>query len=75
MRQTPHIGPEDMEEKIRKAQDAVWEDVTVEELKQEWLRTSGLAGRHDAPSDAKEKARIAKQKYFEALEKEAQKSN
>lgn len=62
-----------MRQKIKRAKEISYEDVTLEELKQEWLKTSSAAGRHDAPPDAQEKARTTKQKYFEALEKEQSK--
>lgn len=68
------LDEEDMKRKIENAETAQFVDVTLEELKQEWLKTSGVAGRHDAPPDAQEKAHAAKKKYFEALEKESGRS-
>lgn len=64
---------ESMRKKIELAREVDFKDVTLEELKQEWLKTASEANRHDAPPDAQEKAREAKQKYFEALEKEQDK--
>ena len=61
------FSEEEMRRKIANAEPAVFEDVTIEELKQDWLRAASLAGRHDAPANAKKKAREAKKKYFEAL--------
>ncbi|MEK7630200.1 MAG: hypothetical protein AAB432_02335 [Patescibacteria group bacterium] len=64
---------ESMRKKVERAKEAPFEDVTLEELRQDWLKASGIAGRHNAPIDAKEKARIAKEKYLEVLEKEQNK--
>lgn len=58
--------------KIANAEPAEFEDVTLEELRQDWLRASSKAGRHDAPKNAQAKAKKAKKTYFEALAKEQQ---
>ena len=46
--------------------------MTLEELKQEWLRTSGEISRGGG-EETKARAQEAKQLYFEALEKETKK--
>ena len=63
------LSDEEMKKKIANAQEVECEDVMLEELRQDWLRTSSAANRHDAPADAKVKAREAKKKYLEALKK------
>lgn len=62
------IGAEDMKKKIAKAQVPVYKDVTIEEAKNEWLRTAAIANR-GGPNVEKNKkiAREAKLAYIEVL--------
>lgn len=62
------IGAEDMKKKIARAKVPEYEDVTLEGLKIDWLRTSASANRRGTDEN-KRIARAAKLAYIEALQK------
>jgi len=64
------IGAEDMKKKIARAQVPVYKDVTIEEAKNEWLKTAAIANR-GGPNvkENKKIAREAKLAYIEVLRK------
>lgn len=64
------IGAEDMKKKIARAQIPVYKDVTIEEAKNEWLRTAAITNR--GGPNVKENKKIAheaKLAYIKALQK------
>lgn len=69
-RNQKQIGAEDMKKKIARAQVPVYEDVTIEGAKNEWLRTAAIANRGGSNvKENKKIAREAKLAYIEVLRK------
>lgn len=64
------IGAEDIKKKIERARVPIYKDVTIEEAKNEWLRTAAIANR-GGPNvkENKKIAREAKLAYIEVLRK------